>query len=899
MSFFNRLIAVIVSCALLGPLSPLQAKTKKGDKFLSEGQIHEAKKEWDAALDDFEKALSEDPAELLYQMAADRGRFHASQAHVEKGLTIRSQGKLGDALLEFQKAYAISPGLIIAAQELEETQQMILRERRRVEQTGKEAPPQIQALTPGQMAEQEELNKIDRMLPIPELRPMKPGLVDLKMTGKVKVIFETLGKYAGINVIWDPDYLPPTKDGFTVEWDNFTLDQALDYIAVLSKSYWKALSTNTIFVTNDTQTKRRDYEEQVMRTFYLHNASGPQEMQEVVNAVRTVPELTKVFPDTAQNAIVVRGEADKVALAAKIVHDLDKPRAEVLIDILVIEASKVFNKQITAAIASTGLNVPFNFTPRSSIQVQNSTNGTTTATTSSTSTTATTSTTTNPVTTTGTTGTTSSTTGASIPLSELGHLASADFSTTLPSALLQAALSDANTTVLQAPELRAVDNVKSTLNIGEREPTASGSFQPGVGGVGINPLVNTQFQYIDVGVNVELTARVHSDTEVSMHMLLNITSVTGQVNLGGINQPIIGQRKIEHDIRMREGEVAIIGGLVTRQDDKTVTGIPGLSSIPLLGNLFKGSNVDHNKDDVIIVVIPHIIRKPDFTEENLRAIAVGNTQIVKINYAPLPGDPAAPPAEPAPAAVALPVPTAAPFTPRSPLGIPAAALPPGVASAGPPMTAAPTTAPPATAPLAAASPMTAPPATAPLATGPPATAPPATAPPGTAPPATAPPVTAPPATAPLATAPPATAPPGTAPPSAAGPAVLRFAPTPVQTTVGGNFNVSLMLDNGSDVAAAPVQVVFDPKVLKLNDVTPGDLMSKLTKNIQNDAGAAAIQLSLPAGSSGANGSGTLLNLSFSAIGAGATQITAPNVTLRNSQGAAAATGSPQLTVNVK
>jgi hypothetical protein len=128
---------------------------------------------------------------------------------------------------------------------------------------------------------------------------------------------------------------------------------------------------------------------------------------------------------------------------------------------------------------------------------------------------------------------------------------------------------------------------------------------------------------------------------------------------------------------------------------------------------------------------------------------------------------------------------------------------------------------------------------------------------------------------------------------------MHFAPTPVQTTVGGNFTVSLMLDNASDVTAAPIQFVFDPKVLKLNDVTPGDLMSKLTKNIQNDAGAAAVQLSLPAGSPGANGSGTLLTLSFSAIGAGSTQITAPNVTLRNSQGAAAATGSPQLTVNVK
>ncbi len=848
MSFFNRLTAVIVSCALLGPLTPAEARTKKGDKFLAEGKVHEGKKEWDAALDCYEKAQSEDPSDPVYQIAADKGRFQASQAHVEKGLTIRAQGQLGEALIEFEKAYAINPGSAIAGQELAETQQMILRERKRIEQTGREAAPEVRALTPGQVAERDELNKIDRMLPIPELRPMKPGLVDLKMTGKVKTIFETLGKYAGINVLWDPDYQPLTAphDTFTVDFDKTTLDQALDYIAVLSKSYWKPLSANTIFVTNDNPTKRRDYEEQVLKTFYLHNISSPTEMQEIVNAVRTVPELTKVFPDTAQYAIVVRGEADKVALATKIVHDLDKPRPEVLLDILILETSTTFNKQISAAIASGGLNVPINFTPRSSIQVQNSSTGTTTSSTTS-STSSTTSSITNPVTTTPTTG--SSTTGSAIPLNELGHLSSADFSTTLPSALLQAAMSDAKTTVLQAPELRAVDNIKSTLNIGEREPTASGSFQPGVGGVGINPLVNTQFTYIDIGVNVTVLARVHSDSEVSMDLELNLTTVAGQVNLGGINQPIIGQRKIQHSLRMKEGEVAIIGGLVTKQDDKTVTGIPGLSSIPFLGNLFKGSTVDHNTDNVIIVVIPHIIRKPDFTEENLRAVAVGNQQTVKLNYAPNPEAEA----PPAPASAIAPGEAQPPTA-----GAPPTALPPGVPGGPVPIN------------------------------GPPMTAPPATAPPSTAPPL-----------------PPATAPPATAPAATAGTAALRFAPTPVQAAVGGTFSVSLMMDNAADLAAAPIQVVFDPKILKLNDVSQGDLMGQggvaatLTKNIQNDAGGAAVQLSRPPGSPGVNGSGTLLTFNFSAVAPGSTQITAPNVMLRNSQGAAAATGSPQLTVNVK
>src|SRR5262249_50886693 len=148
--------------------------------------------------------------------------------------------------------------------------------------------------------------------------------------------------------------------------------------------------------------------------------------------------------------------------------------------------------------------------------------------------------------------------------------------------------SDAQTKVLQSPQLRSVDSQKATLKIGDRRPTATGSFQPGIGGVGINPLVNTQFTYIDVGVNVDLTPRVHENGEVSMHAEVEISNVSGTVNLGGIDQPIIGQRKVIHDIRMRDGEVSLLGGLVNQQDTKTKTGVPGLASLPVLGRLFSG-----------------------------------------------------------------------------------------------------------------------------------------------------------------------------------------------------------------------------------------------------------------------------------------------------------------------
>src|ERR1039458_1883981 len=639
MYLFNRLTAIMLTAVLLGPTLPREARTKKGDKFLTEGRLHEQKKEWDAALEAYEKALSEDPADILYQMAATKIHFQAAQSHIDKGLKLRAQGQLGEALLELQKAYAINPGSPAAVQEIRCATEMIDRERKRVEENGKGSDAQERALTAGDKAKKETEDRIDSILGVPQLRPIDQNPINLRMNGSSKLLFETVAKVAGLNVLWDPEYTASVNRNIPVEFQNSTLEEALDYLAVVTKSYWKPLSSNTIFITMDNPNKRRDYEEQVAKVFYLSNVSTPQELQEIVNAVRSVADIQRFFPYNSQNAIIAKGSADQVALAEKILHDLDKPKSEVVVDIIVMEASTVYTRQLTAAIASAGLTVPANFTPRAGLQVVN--NPTTTSTTTAgNGTTAVGTTTTD-------TGTTTTASGTAIPLSNLGHLSSADFSTTIPSALLQAVLSDATTKVLQSPQLRAVDNLKATLKIGDREPTATGSFQPGIGGVGINPLVNTQFTFIDVGVNVEITPRVHDNGDVSLHVDLDISSVTGQVSLGGINQPIIGQRKISHDIRMPEGAVQLLAGLTSASNTKTKTGIPGLANIPIIGRLFSGESIDRERQELMIAIIPHIVRRPDFTAENMRGIAVGNQAGGHLNYS---RRPSAQPAATAPAA---------------------------------------------------------------------------------------------------------------------------------------------------------------------------------------------------------------------------------------------------------
>ena len=865
---FNRFLAILMTAVMLGPMLPLEAKTRKGDKFLAEGRAHEEKKEWDAALADYEKALSEDPGDINYQMAAQKARFEDSAMHITVGTRIRSQGQLGEALLEFQKGFALNPSSTLAEQEIIRTQQMIERERRRVQETGAASPAEVRGLTPSEVANREAEERINRLMPIPELRPLKPTLQDFKIISQTpKVLFDTLALNAGINVIYDPEYLTSgPKEKQTVAFNNSTVQEDLDYLALLTKSYWKPINGNTIFVTMDNANKRRDYEDEVTKIFYLRNIASNPDLTAIVTAVRTVADLQRLFPFEGQWAIIAKGPADRVALAEKIIHDLDKPKSEVVIDIFVMEASSVYMRSLAAGPFSTGVNLQGNFTPRSTIQVQQAA---TTATTSSTTTSTATGSTTNTNTGTGTSG--STTTGAAIPFSAIGQVNFNDWSTTLPGAVFQATLSDTRTKVLQSPQLRSVDGQKSSMKIGEKEPTASGSFantSGAIGGVGgISPLVNTQFTYLDVGVNVEVLPHVHENGDVSMHIDLDISSVTGQVNLGGINEPIIGQRKIGQDIRLREGEVSLIGGLLSTQDNKTKTGVPGLSSVPILGKLFSGSSVDRERDEIMIALVPHVVRRPDITPENVRGIASGSQQTVQVRRAPRAVEEAPPaPAAQNPAPPAGGGDNAANRPPEQPIPVPA---PPVAVPAAP-----------------AAQPVVRP-------TPPPPV--PAAQPQGNLPPATAPPESNDAAAAPAAAKPPA---PG-------GPVKVHFADESLSKAIGETFTVNIDVDNARDVVSAPFMLQYDPKLLSLDNIVAGKFWSGdgeeplLIKNVQNESGLASIRLNRKPGGTPVAGTGTLLTLTFKALAPGAATLTAANITLNNAQNQMVGSGSPRLTINIK
>jgi general secretion pathway protein D len=596
----RRLIRPAVSGMLLLCLvfSVFAKKVDSAKALYAKGEDAEARQNYELAFDYFKQAYDQRPKELKYRTAYERTRFLAAASEVHRAQILRDAGKFDEALALFQKALMTDPSSFIAQQEMRRTQQMI----------NDATNPQPQAATTPLRRRLESAQG-----PV-ELAPLSNVPITLKVTEKANVIYETVGKLAGMNVLFDPDYVPKQVH---VELNNVTLEEALSIISFETKTFWRPVTPNTIFVAQDTPAKRKELEQNVIKTFYLSNLSQPTELQDVVNAMRTILEVSRIQQLPSQGAIVVRGTPDQVALAQKLVDDLDKAKPEVLIEVAVMQVSR--DKSHTL-----GINPPTSIT----VALQPNVNTTT------------------PTTTTGTTTTTTSTTSNGLSLNSLANLNATDFQVTIPQATASALMSDTATKVIQNPQVRALDGQKATLKIGDRVPVATGSFQPGIGGVGINPLVNTQFQYLDVGVNIDITPRVHAGREISLKLSMDVSDVDSYVSIGGISQPVIGQRKIENEIRLKDGEVSLLGGMMEDSKTKALTGIPGLSSIPILKYLFAQDTSDHSTNEIVFVLIPHIIRGPEISAGAADMLDVGTANSIQLRQVSRPATPAnpAPPA---------------------------------------------------------------------------------------------------------------------------------------------------------------------------------------------------------------------------------------------------------------
>jgi general secretion pathway protein D len=551
---------LIVSLGVPSYADEAKAAYNRGVKAATE-------QKYDAAYQAFQQAFALKPKNPRYESAYLEARQRAAEQHIHNGVKLRSDQKLQEALAEFQRAAQIDGTNYDALQELQATAALIKKQ----EAEAANATPKPQSAL-ARLLEQAEGP--------PELQPSPNTPITLRMTTTADNVYRTIGKLGGINVLFDLDYKPQK---ITIELNEVMMQEALRLVALESKTFWRPISSTAIFVS--AEGKRKEFEDNVMKTFYLRNASTSAELQEVAGTLKGMLEVKQIQVNATHGSITLRGTPDQLVLAEKLVTDMDKPKSEVMIDVTVMEVSR-------DRIVNLGTTLPTSFTVT-------------------------------PV--------------AAGPLAgaglvKLGSWNGNNFVWSVPSVTFTALASDSNTKILQKPQLRALDNEKATLKIGDRIPVATGSFASGVGTSGVSPLVNTQFQYIDVGVNIDITPHIHSDREVTLKMSLEISTVTGEQNIGGITQPIIGQRRIELDTRAVDGEVNLLGGILEDVETKSLSGYPWILNIPILHYFFGQDDRQRTQNEIVFAITPHIVRSEQITTEDMKLIDLGSGNNIGLRY---------------------------------------------------------------------------------------------------------------------------------------------------------------------------------------------------------------------------------------------------------------------------
>jgi general secretion pathway protein D len=448
--------------------------------------------------------------------------------------------------------------------------------------------------------------------------PTEP-LAHFRITADSRKVFEALAKLADLNVAFTSNFRPIPQ--FSVDLSNVKIEEALNIVALQTHSFWRPVTANTILVVPDTPTDRRDYDVEELKTIYLSNPLAAADRTAITTALKQVLGLQRIIDNPDSNAIVIRDNPAKVAAAEQLVHQLDRSKAEIVMEVAVVEADRdrardlgLYPATITSSGAITpGLQGGLVYAPSTSSSSSSS----------------------------------SSTSNGLSPLQGPGAVWN-NFAAVLPSIAANAILSDTRTHILQNPQIRATDGQTAKLKIGERVPYATGSFLPTLGTTTTSAglLASTQFQFQDVGVILELTPHLLADGEVAIHASIEISSVGAMVSVGGVSEPTFGERKIEHDIRLKEGEVSVLGGLIQTTLTNTVGGVPGLGDIPVFRYLFSTTHAERQETEVLIMLTPRVVRLPEpYAGAATQVTLTGGAQPAGLQPIPAPEIPGQPPGE--------------------------------------------------------------------------------------------------------------------------------------------------------------------------------------------------------------------------------------------------------------
>jgi general secretion pathway protein D len=573
------------------------------------GQEAEHQQDYDKAVVEYTKALRLNPDNLDVRLSLDRAKMRASEYHFTQGRRLAATGKLDEALVEYELASELNPTSVAVDDELRATRNK-LRAKVAVAREGK--------------TELESLIARTRNLPPPgmDLPPnvKMPASLTFRDASS-RDVFTSIARFAGISIIFDTTF----RDApVTVDLRNSSLEDALNTVSGATRSFFRVSAPQTVVIVPDNPAKRREYQEDIVRTFYLSNV----DLKETMDLLRLVLDARRISPTTGTNALTIKDTPENIAAAARLLSAIDKARPEVIIDVELLEVDRTkmleYGLQL-ASPSSPGIN------------------GAATA---------------NPG-------------GSSTPtLQALRNLSQSDvLLANLPGLYYRLLKSDSNTRTLANPQLRTSEGISAQVRFGERVPVPVTTFAPiATGGTPQQPI--TSFNYENIGVNIDITPRTHHNDDVTLALKIAVTSISG-TGFGGL--PTFGNREINTVIRLRDGETNMLAGLIQESEMTSLDGIPGLSDLPVVGRIFGHSSKTVDQTDIILTLTPHIVRVLDLNESDLRPYRVGRDSLTPIAELPILVD-APRPAEPRQDAPNVPPSTPPPSAP--PPSTPSPATPP-------------------------------------------------------------------------------------------------------------------------------------------------------------------------------------------------------------------------------
>ncbi len=536
----------------------------------NDGWEAERMENWDKAIYYYTVALQNDPDNVEYKIKLDSTKKRASREHLKTAKILFNQGKAVESFSEFKLAIDMDPqnqNAIFEYNRARDSYRKMLDEQRRKKKE------EIRAMT---------------SQGLPRLELKSPTKITLDFTNKrIKEIYVAMGKLAGINIFFE-DTLKNNLTEFTVKDVSFV--EALETFAMANRHQIKVINNTSLFIYPDTAQMRKEYQSQVMRVFFFDNLP----VKNARDYFRTILGFTRMHWSDDLNAIIVRGTPGQIAAADRLAEIIDRPKAEVIIDIEVLEVSRNVLNNIGFLVGDDA-----SITQSTASIVVDETEGTATV-------------------------------GSNnLSFTELDNLTSTNLFLTVPSLTMNFLRQDSDTRLVAKPRIAIVDKEKANMHVGESVPVRSTTFNP-ASTVGGNVVPIDSYQYKDIGIKLEFEPSINNQLEVTLKLKVEISSKLFE-NEAGL--PTFGKKEINSVIRLRDGETNMLAGLIKEDKKTTITGISGLSEIPLLGKLFSNSRDEVVSQDTIITITPYIIRSSEITEDDLRGVLIGTENDLGLSLA--------------------------------------------------------------------------------------------------------------------------------------------------------------------------------------------------------------------------------------------------------------------------